>query len=170
MVKRLLGVASLVACFVVPMMHAEAHASGGGVPGSAVASPGVLVIVHPGVTQPSLSVAELRDLLMGNRRFWSGNVRTELYVVGTPSVERTWWVERISGMSEIQFKQYWIGQIFRGRATSAPRAVPDRRTAIALVAAVPGALALVAPGELPPSVRVVPVNGRLPADTGYPLQ
>ncbi len=170
MVKRLLGVASLVACFVVPMMHAEAHASGGGVPVSTVAPPAVMVIVHPGVTQPSLSVAELRDVLLGNRRFWSGNVRTELYVVSTPSVERTWWVERLSGMSEIQFKQYWIGQIFRGRATSAPRAVPDRRTAIALVAAVPGALALVAPGELPPSVRVVPVNGRLPADTGYPLQ
>ena len=170
MVRRLLVAVAVLACLVAPLMRAEAHASGTVAPQAAAASPGVTVIVHPGVSQPSLSVAELRDILLGNQRFWSGNVRAELYVIGPPSVERTWWVERLSGMSEIQFKQYWIGQIFRGRATSAPRAVPDRRTAVALVGAVPGAIALVATGEVPSSVRVMPISGRLPAETGYPLQ
>jgi hypothetical protein len=129
-----------------------------------------MVIVHPGVKRTSLTVSELREIVLGNQRFWEGNVRTELYVVGPASLERTWWVERLSGMSEIQFKQYWIGQVFRGRATSAPRAVPDRPTAIALVGAVPGALALVQAGAVPPTVRVVPVEGRLPGDAGYALR
>ncbi len=169
MVKTLRAAAFLALASLFPMVHAEANA-GSASTVAPVASAAVMVIVHPSVTRATLTVAELRDILLGNQRFWERNVRTELYVVGTPSAERTWWVERLSGMSEIQFRQYWIGQVFRGRATSAPRAVPDRQTAIALVGAVPGALALVSAGEVPPTVRVVPVDGRLPGESGYALR
>ena len=46
-------------------------------------------------------------------------------------------------MTEVQYSQYWIGMVFRGRATTAPHVVPDTATATALVAALPGAISIV---------------------------
>lgn len=130
----------------------------------------VVVIVHPSVPSKGLAYAELRDIVLGKQRYWSGDSRVELVVSGAPSLERRWWVEEISAMSEVQFRQYWIGEVFRGRATSAPRAVPDRRTAVALVGVIPGAIAIVEEGELPPTVRALPVDGQTPASSTYPLR
>ncbi len=134
------------------------------------AAPAVVVIVHPGVPAKGLAYAELRDIVLGKKRYWSGDSRVDLVVAGAPSLERRWWVEEISGMSEVQFRQYWIGEVFRGRATSAPRAVPDRRTAVALVGVIPGAIAIVEEGELPASVRALTVDGQTPSSPTYPLR
>ncbi len=166
---RAVVVALAVACAGGALAANAAHAG----PSPAKVSPvkaAVVVIVHPSVSAQVLSYGELRDLVLGKRRYWSGDARVELVVAGAPSLERRWWVEVLSGMSEVQFRQYWIGEVFRGRATSAPRAVPDRRTAVALVGVVPGAIALVEEGQLPANVRAIPVDGRTPASPDYPLR
>lgn len=128
------------------------------------------VVVHPGVPVETLSQVELRDLVLGNQRFWTGGLRTEMVVISAAGPARNWFVRRISGMSEVQFRQYWIGQVFRGRASNAPRAVPDRATALSLVAALPGAMAIVDAGNIPAGVKVLRIDGRLPGDPGYPLR
>ena len=162
MVRRFaLTVALLAAAVVAVVDDARAESE---------APPAVIVIVHPLVPSEGLTYAELRDLVLGKRRFWAKDSRVELFVAGVPSVERRWWVEVLSGMTEVQFRQYWIGEVFRGRATSAPRAVPDRRTSLALVGVVPGALAIVQDGPLPPTVRALRVDGLLPDSPAYPLR
>jgi hypothetical protein len=130
----------------------------------------VAVVVHPDVPVTGVTLDELRDLVLGNQRFWRTGLRVELIVGAVASLERSAFVGRLSGMSEIQFQQYWIGQVFRGRATSAPRAVPDARTALALVATLPGALALVDASVTDPRVRVVAVDGLRPDAAGYALR
>lgn len=130
----------------------------------------VAVVVHRDVPIESVTQRELADLVLGRQRFWSTGQRVELVIAASPSPERRMFVERLSGMSEIQFRQYWIGLLFRTRATSAPRAAPDRATALALVAGIPGALALVAPGPLPANVKLVAVDGFKPEAAQYPLR
>jgi hypothetical protein len=132
--------------------------------------PDIAVVVPANLDVEGLTRADLREMLLGNRRFWRGGSRVELVVTASASPARAMFVEHLCGMSETQFRQYWIGQVFRGRATSAPRAVPDRVTALALVTALPGALALVEAGETPPTVKVLPIDGRLPGDPGYALR
>jgi len=138
--------------------------------GAAAAPAPVLVVVNPAVPVSNVALGQLRAYVTGRERFWVPGLRVELIVRATPSPERASFVELLSAMSEIQFQQYWIGEVFRGRATSAPRAVPDRTTALALVAALPGALALVADGEVPAPLRVMTVDGHAPADPSYPLR
>jgi hypothetical protein len=130
----------------------------------------ILVVVPADLDTEALTRSELRELVLGNRRFWRSGLRVELVIASSPSPERRMFVERLSAMSELQFQQYWIGQVFRGRASSAPRAAPDRATALALVAALPGAIALVPAGEVPPTLRVLSIDGRLPGDPNYPLR
>jgi hypothetical protein len=157
--------ALLVALAVVsvPLLLVAPHAE------AALATP-LAVVVHPAVPVSNVSLTELRDLVLGNQRFWKTGLRVELVVRAVPSPERDGFVVRLSGMSEIQFQQYWIGQVFRGRATSAPRAVPDPATAVALVAALPGALSLVETTGVGGSVRMLTVDGRRPDDPTYALR
>ena len=133
------------------------------------AAPAIAVVVHAGVPATGLSLPALRTILLGNQRFWSAALRVEVLIDAGPTAARRTFVQQLSGMSEVQFQQYWIGQVFRGRATHAPRAVPDRATALALVAALPGAIALVEAGEIPPAVRVLEIAGARPGAPGYPL-
>jgi hypothetical protein len=137
---------------------------------ASTAAPDIAVIVAADLEIQGLTRGELREIILGNRRFWRSGLRVELVIAAAASPERAMFVEELSSMSELQFQQYWIGQVFRGRATSAPRAAPDRATALALVQALPGAVALMPAEGLPATVRVLPIDGHLPGDPEYPLR
>jgi len=107
-------------------------------------SSSVYVIVHPAVGLDSIDYDVLRAILLGKNRYWSGGEQIQLVIDGrSDSTARQVWLEDVTGMSEIHYTQYWVGMVFRGRALSAPHIVPDVETAMALVAALPGAISLV---------------------------
>ena len=123
---------------------------------SAVATSGLVVIAHPAVTTKDLDRTSLRALLMGNRQFWSGGQKVHLVIDGREGSEaRTAWIERVTGMSDVQYTQYWVGMIFRNRATTAPHAVPDEAVATALVAGLPGAISIVEASSVTDGVQVL---------------
>ncbi len=128
------------------------------------------VVVHPATAVTQLTQSELQTLLLGNRRFWSNGARVELLIRGTPSPERSWFVERLCEMTEPRFRQYWLGMTFRGRATAPPRPLQTSQAVVAAVAAIPGAIALVDSDTVTPTVRVVAIDGFLPQNPRYPLR
>ena len=104
----------------------------------------IAVIAHPDVPVEYLEFVDLRSILLGNQRFWPGGERIHLVIDGrTDSPARAFWIEEITAMSEVQFTQYWIGMVFKGRANTAPHSVPESRTAVALVSSLPGALSVI---------------------------
>lgn len=116
----------------------------------------VWVIAHPDVPTSTLTERELRTILLGNKRFWSGGVAIHLVIDGrAESPARTAWIEELTSMTEVQYSQYWIGMVFRGRATTAPHVVPDATTATALVAALPGAISIVDRKPTSDGVRIL---------------
>jgi hypothetical protein len=129
----------------------------------------ILVVVHGSVQLEEVSLPMLREIILGQRRFWPSGERVELVVEATPGPARSTFVEWLSGMTEAQFQHYWTSLIFSHRATRPPRAAPDRRLALALVNAIPGALTLVEEGSLPENVRVLRVDGLTAESDGYPL-
>ncbi len=130
----------------------------------------VVVVAHGALKQSNVGLAELREMFIGSRRFWSGGERVEIILMTEKGKPRRLSIERVARMSELQFQQHWISQVFNQRATRLPRAAPNRRLTLALVGAIPGAVALVEEGELPPNVRVLAVDGLGSGDEGYPLQ
>lgn len=136
----------------------------------AEASGPVVVVAHPSVPTTDVGFEELRDLFVGAKRYWSGGGRVELIVSGERGPARRTCIERVAHMSEMQFQQHWIAMVFNQRATRAPRVAPSRRLVLALVAAIPGAVALVEAGDVPANVRVLTVSGAAPSDPRYPLR
>ncbi|MBI3894402.1 MAG: hypothetical protein HY313_00580 [Acidobacteria bacterium] len=129
----------------------------------------VAIVVHPDVPVDNLSLAELRKIFMGDRQFWSSNLRVTLLVRAPVARERDVVLKTIYQMTEAQFRQYWIGKVFRAEAASGPKIVYSNDMATELVAGIPGSIAFVDASQVPKNVKVLKANGILPGEQGYPL-
>lgn len=128
----------------------------------------IVVVAHESVQLEAISLSMLREMILGQRRFWPSGERVELVVEAQSGQARSVFVEELSGMTEPQFQHYWTSLIFSHRATRPPRSAPDRRLALALVNAIPGALTVVERGSLPDQVRVLRVDGWSDVADGSP--
>jgi len=142
--------------------------------GAALAAPAaesnaVAIVVRPDVPVENLSFAELRRVMLGDRQFWSSNLKVTLLVRAPGAREREVVLKTIYQMSEAQFRQYWIAKVFRDEASSAPRIVYSNEMATELVSQMPGAVAFVDATQIPKGLNVLKINGLLPGQPGYPL-
>ncbi len=128
------------------------------------------IVVRPDVPVDNLSFAELRKLMLGNRQFWTANLRVTLLIRAPGTHEREGVLKMIYQMSEAQFQQYWIAKVFREEATAGPRIVYSNEMATELVAAIPGAVAFVETSQVPKGLKVLKIDGHLPGDKTYPLR
>ncbi len=129
----------------------------------------VAVVVNKDVQIDNLTFAELRKILLGDRQFWSSNVRVTLLVRAPVAHERDVVLTKVMQMSEAQFRQYWIGKVFRAESSAAPKTVYNNEMAAALINSIPGSLAFIETGQIPKDMKVIRIDGRLPGEKGYPL-
>lgn len=130
----------------------------------------IAIVVRPDVPVENLTFAELRRLMLGDRQFWSSNLRVTLLVRAPGARERDVVLKTIYQMSEAQFRQYWIAKVFRAEAASGPRIVYSNEMATELAAAMPGAVAFIEAPEVPKGLKILKINGLLPGDKAYPLR
>jgi len=137
---------------------------------SASAQSDIAIVVRPDVPVENLTFAELRRLMLGDRQFWTSNLRVTLLVRAPGAHERDVVLKTIYQMSEAQFRQYWIAKVFRAEAAAGPKIVYSNEMATELTAAMPGAVAFVEAPQVPKGLKVLKINGLLPGDKAYPLR
>ena len=147
----------LIVCVLTPTLAAQAPVD-------------LAIVVRPEVSIDNLSFTELRKLMLGNRQFWTSNLRVTLLIRAPGTREREAVLKTIYQMSEAQFQQYWIAKVFREEATSGPRIVYSNVMATELVAAIPGAVAFVEASQVPKGLKVLKIDGHLPGEKGYALR
>src|SRR5579864_1212024 len=130
----------------------------------------IAIVVRPDVPVENLTFAELRRVMLGDRQFWTSNLRVTLLVRAPGARERDVVLKTIYQMSEAQFRQYWIAKVFRAEAASGPRIVYSNEMAEELVSGLPGAVAFVDADQVPKGLKVLRINGLLPGAKGYPLR
>jgi len=117
-----------------------------------------------------LGLAEVRKIMLGDRQFWPSNVRIVLLVRAPVARERTVVLRTIYQMSEAQFRQYWISKIFRAESTTGPKIVYSAEMTNELVSAIPGSIGFIDAAKVQGGVKVLRVDGKMPGESGYPLQ
>ena len=135
----------------------------------AAAASDVAVVVRPDTPVDNLSFADVRKLFMGDRQYWSSNVRVTLLIRAPEARERDVVLKTIYGMTEAQFRQYWISKIFRLEASIGPKIVYSTEMATELVTAVPGAVTFMDSTIVPKSLKILKIDSRLPGEKGYRL-
>lgn len=129
----------------------------------------IAVVVSRDVPIDNLTFAELRKIVLGDRQFWSSNLRVTLLIRAPAARERDVVLKNVVQMTEAQFRQYWIGKVFRAESATAPKSVYSNEMSLSLVNSIPGSLAFVDASQVPKDLKVVRLGGLLPGEKGYPL-
>lgn len=138
-------------------------------PGQAM-SGDIAVVVRQDNPLDNLSLNEVRSLLLGERQSWNGKLRVTLLVREPAARERDVVLKVIYRMTESQFRQYWISKVFRAEAASGPKIVYSNEMAVELVAVIPGSIAFIDATQVPRSLKILKIDGKLPGEKGYVLK
>ncbi len=130
----------------------------------------VAVVVHPDVPVDNLTVSELRRVVLGDREFWPAGVRITLMIRAPIAHERDVVLKNLCQMSEAQFRQHWIGKVFRADTALAPKIVYSPEMAADMVNRFPGAITFIDASLVAKGLKVVKIEGRAPGDKGYALR
>ena len=130
----------------------------------------IAVVVGPDVPVDNLSFADLRRLALGDRQFWSSNLRVTLLIRAPMARERDVVLKDVLQMTEAQFRQYWIGKVFRAEIVAGPKTVYSNAMAATLIANIPGSIAFMDAATVPKDLKVVRIDALLPGEKGYPLR
>jgi len=129
------------------------------------------VIVHPDVPVDNLTYAELRRLLLGDREFWASGLRVTLLIRAPIAHERDAVVRDACQMTEAQFRQHWIGKVFRADTANGPKIVYSAEMALDQVTRTPGALTFVAASAAAgKGGKILKIDGKLPGQPGYKIR
>jgi len=134
----------------------------------------VTVLVNKSNPTDSLSMAQLRKLMLGDVHAWPDKkpvlvVRRE---AGSPAFQCV--LSAVVRMTEAEFKRYQMNAEFRGDEAVASKAAGSPASAMKLVVDSAGAItvlegaaaaAVTANGIL----KIVRINGKVPGEAGYPL-
>ena len=143
----------------------------------AVSAPGVVhaqndplvLIVHPDNPVDELSYQDVRRIARMDRLYWSQTDGIVLLLPGPTAAERKRMLARVFLMSEQAFKQHWVSVAYQLEVLSLPRPYTECAVAVRIVGSLKFAASLVRASCVDETVRVVPVDGRLPSDPGYRL-
>ena len=130
----------------------------------------IAVIAHPEVPVDNVTLPELRRMLLGDREFWTAGQRITLLLRAPVARERDAAVQTVCKMTEAQFRQHWIGKVFRAQTPSGPKIVYSVDMALDQVAHTPGAITFVAAGAVPKGAKVLRIDGLSPGQPGYQLR
>ena len=138
--------------------------------GAAQAPSDVAVVVHADVPVDNLTVNELRRVVLGDREFWPAGVRITLLLRAPVAHERDVVLKALCQMTEAQFRQHWIGKVFRADTALAPKIVYSTEMASDMVNRFPGAIAFIDASLVGKGLKVVKIDGRAPGEKGYALR
>jgi hypothetical protein len=154
-----------VVCLAAGLVAVPVHGQAGQPTGD------ISVVVHPDVAVDNLTMAELRRYLTGDREFWgTGGPRVTIFIRAPIARARDTVVRDVCQMTEAQFRQHWIGKVFRNETPSAPKIAYSNDAVLEQVGRTPGAIGFIEGPVTAKSVKVLRVDGRLPGQPGYRLK
>lgn len=166
-VRRIAGVLAGAAAL---LMTSQALSEEDAVQGEVISSAPLAIVVHKDAPVDNLSLSELRSIFLADQQFWADRTRIILLVRAPQSDERDFVLNRIYQMSEAEFRQYWIAKMFRAEVPRGPKIVFSSDMTLDLVVAIPGSISFMRADDVTDDVKVIRVDGALPAEVGYPLR
>jgi phosphate transport system substrate-binding protein len=129
----------------------------------------IAIVAHSNLPVDDLSFSELRKVVLGDRQYWTANLRVTLLLRAPVAIERDVVLQRVYEMSESQFRQYWIGKVFRAEVAAGPKIVNSTEAAIGLLSSLPGSIAFINSAQVPKNLKIIRIDGKLPGQDGYRL-
>jgi len=130
----------------------------------------IAVVVNATNAVDDVSLSDLGKILRGDRKFWNNKTPVVIVLRQSGAPERSRVLAEVARMDDAEFKEHWIGKVFRGEASSEPLAVPSNGLALEYVSTNAGAVCFMPGTSVRSDLKVLKVDGKLPGQTGYPLK
>ncbi len=133
---------------------------------------GLAVVVNKANPVESLSMAQLRKLILGDVRAWQNNKNVALIARDPSTKDFQCVLSTIVRLSVAEYHRYIISAEFRGDEPMAIQTVDSDAAAGKYVSGSAGGLAIVEANSLPAigaSVKVIRIEGKTLGQPGYPL-
>lgn len=129
----------------------------------------VAIIVHRNHPQSALTSTELSRIFRLDQQHWKNGDRIELVLQLSGSAKEAVILERVYHMRADELKPFWLGKIFRGELTAAPRSFASDMSVRQYVSANLHAVGYIDSALLDASVKALSIDGKHPGEPGYPL-
>ena len=130
----------------------------------------IAVVVNSMNTIDNLSLSDLAKILRGDRRFWNNKAAVVIVLRPAGAPDREHVLSEVAHMNDSEFKEHWVGKVFRGEASSEPLTVPSHGLASEYVSSNAGAVSFMPGTDVRADLKVLKINGKLPGQAGYPLR
>ncbi len=127
------------------------------------------VIVNKQTAVLGLTSRDLRAILLGQTDHWPNGQKVVVASLPIELPETKLILKQICGMSEGDFKRYFMQLAFQGKAVSAPHIMKSTAAIKALVGITPGAVGIIPAHEVDSVVNVVSLDGLNPGTPNYKL-
>ena len=130
------------------------------------------VVVNKSNPTESLSMAQLRKLMMGDVHSWPDQQKVTLIARDPGSAVHKCVLSAVVRMSESEYRRYILNAEFRGEEPVSMKTADSGTTAGKAVAGSAGSISVVESGTLQTlgdAVKVIRINGKQPGEAGYPL-
>jgi ABC-type phosphate transport system substrate-binding protein len=114
------------------------------------------IIVHPEVDAASLTKADAKNLLLGNKARWDNGVIVRLAVLSGGKTHDNV-ITELTSRTPDQFDKYWKKQVFTGKGVM-PESAADDAAMLAYVAKTPGSLGYISSQTEASGVKILPIQ------------
>src|SRR5262245_40080088 len=129
------------------------------------------VVVSPDVPASDLTLEEVRRLFLLKKSFWKPGAPVTILLPGSGSSTRTFLLKTICRTDEPGLKRLILEKLYRAEIDLAPKVVGSGKETISFVASSRGVAGIVpVEDSAGADVKVLRINGKLPGESGYPLQ
>ena len=132
----------------------------------------LVVLVNPNNAVESISIAQLRKLMLGDVSNWPDHKPVTLVHRTASSAVFKCMLSEIMHMTDAEYKRYQLNAQFRGDQEVVPKVSDSGTGAANMVAILPGAITLIEADvvkSLTRPLKIVRIDGKQPGDPGYPF-
>jgi hypothetical protein len=127
------------------------------------------VIVNKQTAVMATTSSELKGIFMGIKDKWPNGVKVTAVSLSLDHPETRTWLKEICGMTEQEYRKYFMQMSFQGKTVNTPRLLMSAGQVRSVVASTPGSIGIVPMEEVDGSVNILNLDGTAPGSAGYRL-
>jgi len=148
---------AIIACALAAVASLSAHSVPIASPNPADSTPLVFVVNRKNPIQ-TLSVADVRQMLLGERSHWPNGDRVTVVMRQPKEPERDAVIRLVCKLDDRDYTRMMLRAVFTGELRSAPKLLDTPAGVIRFVYNVPGAIGYIKASEVDDSVKIVPIS------------
>ena len=130
----------------------------------------LIVVMGADSATDSLTAAELTKVFRGEKTKTADGKKFAVIMREAGSAERTAALERIYGMTEQEYKTYFLQATFTGSVAAAPKTQAGADALKVYLSKTPGAIGYMLAKDVDASVKVIKIDGKAPGEADYKLK